>query len=100
MSAQSIETLIDRQAALIAALDSGDISAIELATQEMASAVEAVRAQDVWHDRSALDHLNHAMKQTHAARIRVNYLSEWTRQKIDQFAELRGVKMLSSHSKY
>lgn len=100
MSAQAIEKLIDRQAALIAALDSGDISAIELATQEMANAVEIVRAQDVWHDRKALIPLNYAMKQSHAARIRVNYLSEWTRQKIDQFADLRGAKLPSSRSKY
>jgi predicted ATPase len=100
MSVQAIEVLIERQTALIAALDSGDISAIEFATQDLASAVETVRAQDAWHDRSALDHLNYAMKQTHAARIRVNYLSEWTRQKIDQFAELRGVKMSSNNCKY
>ena len=100
MSSRSIQVLIDRQAALIKALDSGEISAIELATQQMASAVKVVSAQGVWSDRSELDQLNYAMKQTHAARIRVNYLSEWTRQKIDQFAELRGLKTTTSRSKY
>lgn len=100
MSLEAIDVLIERQAALIAALDIGDISAIELATRDMANAVEAVRAQDVWHDRSALNQLNYAMKQTHAARIRVNYLSEWTRQKIDQLADLRGQNMHTNHYKY
>ena len=100
MSTRAIDMLIDRQAALIKALDSGNISEIENATQEMASAVKAVRAQSVWHERSELDRLNYAMKQTQAARIRVNYLSDWTRQKIDQFADLRGVKMHTRCSKY
>lgn len=100
MTSQAIDMLIERQAALIAALDIGDVSAIELATQEMASAVETVRAQDVWHEHSALDRVGYAMKQTHAARIRVNYLSGWTRQKIDQLADLRGQKVNTTPSRY
>lgn len=85
-----MKLLIECQSELIAALDSGDIVAIETATQAMAAAVESVRAQDAWHEPSALEQLNYAMKQTQAARIRVNYLADWTRQKIDRFSELRG----------
>lgn len=90
MSATAIKLLIDAQNALIAALDSGDVAAIENATRHMATAVEDVRAQDAWHDPGAIEDLNHAMMQTQAARIRVNYLSDWTRQKIDRFSEIRG----------
>ena len=42
MSSTALEVLIERQAALIAALDKGEVSAIELATQEMGHALEAV----------------------------------------------------------
>ncbi|MGB5077751.1 MAG: hypothetical protein WBO17_09755 [Sphingorhabdus sp.] len=100
MSAQALEQLIESQAALIAALDSGDVAAIELATQQMASAVETVRHQDAWHEQSTLGHLDHAMKQSQAARIRVNYLSEWTRQKIDHLGEIRGINSLSNRATY
>ncbi len=90
MSRSSVKLLIDAQNALITALDSGDVAAIETATRHMAHAVEGVRTQDAWHDPDSIDDLNHAMKQTQAARIRVNYLSDWTRQKIDRFSEIRG----------
>ncbi len=100
MSATAVKLLIDAQNALIAALDDGDVAAIETATQQMAQAVEGVRTQDAWHDPSAVEDLNHAMKQTQAARIRVNYLSDWTRQKIDRFSEIRGGMRSSKHMIY
>jgi hypothetical protein len=33
--------------------------------------------------------LDHALRQAKAARIRVNILSDWTRQRIDQLSEIR-----------
>ena len=100
MSSPALEVLIERQAALIAALDKGEVSAIELATKEMGHALEAVGNQNGWDNRSDSEQVSYALKQTHAARIRVNYLSEWTRQKIDQLADLRGLKTAANRSKY
>lgn len=96
----SLDALIAGQAALIAALDSNDVSAIEQATKEMAHALEAVRGAELSLDTRAADDLDYAMKQSHAARIRVNCLSEWTRQKIDRLEQIRGVKPIISHSNY
>jgi hypothetical protein len=91
MTAALVEQLITAQAALIAALDSRDASAIEAATRALADAVAAVRAQDTWRESGGVrDRLSHALKQTDAARIRINYLADWTRQRIDSIAELRG----------
>jgi hypothetical protein len=91
MTTAHVEQLITAQTALIAALDTRDAGAIETATHALAEAAAALRAQDSWREGSALrERLGHALKQTDAARIRVNYLSNWTRQRIDSIAELRG----------
>lgn len=90
MTASAIELLIDAQSDLIAALDSGNVAAIENSTQAMAAAVKKVRAQDAWRDTADLPKLDYAMKQSQAARMRINYLSDWTRQKIDRLFEIRG----------
>lgn len=90
MTASAIELLIEAQSDLIAALDSGNVAAIENSTQAMAAAVEKVRAQDAWRDTADLPKLDYAMKQSQAARMRINYLSDWTRQKIDRLFEIRG----------
>jgi hypothetical protein len=91
MTAALIEQLITAQSTLIAALDTRDAVAIEQATQALGSSVAALRAQDAWRESGDMrERVSLALKQTDAARIRVNYLSDWTRQRIDSIAELRG----------
>lgn len=90
MTPSAMELLIEAQGDLIAALDSGNVAAIESSTRAMAAAVEKVRAQDAWRDTADMPRLDYAMKQSQAARMRVNYLSDWTRQKIDRLFEIRG----------
>jgi hypothetical protein len=91
MTTTRVETLITAQAALIAALDSRDAAAIEATTRALADAVAALRTQDTWRENGDVrERLSHALKQTDAARIRINYLADWTRQRIDSIAELRG----------
>ncbi len=91
MTTAHVEALITAQAALIAALDTRDAGAIETATRALAEAAAALRMQDSWRESSTLrERLGHALKQTDAARIRINYLSDWTRQRIVSIAELRG----------
>lgn len=91
MTTALIELLITAQATLIAALDTRDAEAIEQATQALGSSIAALRKQDAWRESGGMrERVGHALKQTDAARIRVNYLSDWTRQRIDGIAELRG----------
>jgi hypothetical protein len=100
MTTARVEALITAQAALIAALDRRDADAIEAASRALANAVAALRVQDSWHESGELrEHLGHALKQTDAARIRINYLSDWTRQRIDSIAELRGGILSQTYTK-
>lgn len=100
MTTAHVEQLITAQAALIAALDTRDADAIETTTRALAEAAAALRAQDSWREGGALrERLGHALKQTDAARIRINYLSDWTRQRIDSIAELRGGAPAQTYTK-
>lgn len=86
MTADDFDRLIVRQTELIAALDVGDPDAILAASSALADAVEAVRGGRAPNR----DHLDHGMKLADAARIRVNFLTAWNRQKLDRLAVLRG----------
>ena len=91
MTAALIEQLITAQSTLIAALDTRDAVAIEQATQALGSSVAALRGQDAWRESGDMrERVSLALKQTDAARIRINYLADWTRQRIDGIAQLRG----------
>ncbi len=91
MTTALIEQLIAAQATLIAALDTRDAVAIEQATQALGSSVAALRGQDAWRESGDMrERVSLALKQTDAARIRINYLADWTRQRIDGIAQLRG----------
>jgi hypothetical protein len=86
--ASTLEYVIRCQQRLIAALDARDAAALETATSELSDALTALRANGAVHDVER-DRVDYAMKQAQAARIRVNVLSEWTRQRIDRLAEVR-----------
>jgi hypothetical protein len=85
---RSLDRVIDCQEKLIEAIDRRDASAIETATTELSGALSALREQGAVRDsdRAAVEH---AMKQAEASRIRVNVLSDWTRQRIDRLEEIR-----------
>jgi hypothetical protein len=86
----AFDQLIICQDALIAALDARDPEQIEAATADLASAVQRVKAQEVWRPGDGeRDQLNHALRQSDAARLRVNYMANWNRQRIDQLNILR-----------
>lgn len=82
-----IDTVIDYQAQLIAALDAQDADAILSASAALERAIGTLRQQQ---NRVAGEKLAYGLKQVEAARIRVKYLTAWNRQKIDRLAECRG----------
>lgn len=85
-----------RQAALIDALDRQDVAAIERETSALGELLQPLAniqpspGNDA--DASAIDH---AIRQNRAASMRVNYLSDWTRQRIDRLSQLRSGGMPS-----
>ena len=91
MTQDVIEVVIVSQNALIVALDTGDVGAIEEATQALSNAIQHARSGSSIDASKGSDRISYALKQTEAARIRVNYLADRNRQKIDDLARRRGV---------
>lgn len=88
MMAPDLEHVIDCQQKLIAALDARDVEALETATTHLSQALVSLQANGAVYELHPA-RLDHAMKQAKAARIRVNVLADWTRQRIDRLTELR-----------
>lgn len=88
MMAADLEHVIDCQQRLIEALDAREVEAVEIATGALSRALAKLQSSGAVYDVSET-RLRHAMNQAAAARIRVNVLSEWTRQRIDRLAEIR-----------
>lgn len=90
----SVALLSSFRAAMLAlreALDGSDAEAIETASARLATAVSRVRAQGAWLDEPALrEELAALGPLIEAARVRISFLADQTRQRIALLAE-RGV---------
>lgn len=92
MSTESaIEAIIACQARLIAALDDQDAGAIQDASADFAAALEGLKNGTQHLSAAERERLDHALRQNQAARARVHFHAEWTRQKIDRLNALRGL---------
>jgi hypothetical protein len=87
MTALSLSDMVATQDELLSALDAMDVERIARATAVLAAACQALKDDAIPPGK---EQLAHALKQSEAARIRVNCLLAWNRQKIDRLAELRG----------
>lgn len=83
-----LDHIIDCQSRLIEAMDARDAAALEQAVADLAAALAELDADGAVFDID-LRRIDHAVYQAEAARIRVNILSHWTRQRIDRLAEIR-----------
>jgi hypothetical protein len=93
MTERLFDQLITCQQALIAALDRRDVEAISEATNRLAVVVEQCRQRDAWRTQPEnRAQLEQVMRLSSAVRIRVNYLTDWTRQQLDHLRGLRGMK--------
>lgn len=91
MGDDQIEAVIAAQGALIAALDAGDVGAIEAATRNLSAVIDSVRRAATVHATSnTRARVDHALKQGDAARMRVNYLADRNRQRADRLTTQRG----------
>ncbi|MBV9840474.1 MAG: hypothetical protein JOY99_02880 [Sphingomonadaceae bacterium] len=91
MSLALVETLIESEKALIAALDADDVGAIERETQAFRNALEQLGPTNALADASALQPLaREALALADAARVRVAFLADATRRRIDMLATATG----------
>jgi hypothetical protein len=87
----SLKRLEACHVALIAALDSDEIEAIESSVAEFKDALEAVRARGSWRDSPELADLVLGIYHlSEAARIRVNFLTDVNQRRIETLANMRG----------
>ena len=91
MTDQTMDAVIAAQAQLIEALDRSDIAGVENATQALHNALDTLRSDPAWNARpSRRDQAAFALRQCDAARMRVNYLGNATRERQRSLAALRG----------
>jgi len=93
-----LDSLSTSHEALIRALDGDDLGEIERATATLAEAVHEARRHD-WHSTPDLkERLLSLAALAQAAQIRVNFLTDMIRRRIDAAAALRGAQPQMTYS--
>ena len=91
MSLATLDRLEACQETLIRALDDNDVEAVEGAVANLHDAVYEVKAAGGWRDIEAVKtRAARVLALIEAARIRVNFLTDQNRQRIEALAALRG----------
>ena len=99
MSINALERLQEAHEELIDALDANDVESIELRVEELRSAISAVRAMGGWRESPELKNRAKRISQLgEAARIRVNFLTDMTRQRLQMVRTARGDASASLYS--
>ena len=88
-----LDALAGSHEALIRALDGDDLAEIERATAALAEAVHETRRHDGWRSAPGLkERLLSLAALAQAAQIRVNFLTDMIRRRVDAAAALRGAQ--------
>lgn len=88
-----LDALATSHEALIRALDGDDLAGIEQATTALAEAVNAARGQEDWAGTPGMkERLLNLAALAQAAQIRVNFLTDMIRRRVDAAAALRGAQ--------
>lgn len=91
MSVDALGRLEAAHESLISALDANDVEAIERRVEELRAAISAVRAQGGWRETPNMKERARRIAQLgEAARVRVNFLTDLTRQRLQMLATARG----------
>lgn len=91
MSLAALDDLILREKALIAAIDADDVTAIEAETSAFREALLRVRTAGGWREvPGAASRADEALALADAARVRVNYLTDLTRRRMEKLARAAG----------
>ena len=87
MSDRALDRLTSLQEALVQALDSGDVTAIETAIESLAAAADEIRAGG--RQAGSRKTAQAALSANHAAQVRVNFLTDQVRRRLAAFTALR-----------
>ena len=91
MNPAALERLEEAHMDLIVALDANDVESIERRVEELRTAISAVRATGGWRETPELkERAKRIAKLGEAARVRVNFLTDMTRQRLQMLAAARG----------
>jgi hypothetical protein len=99
MSLAVLDRLASSHEALIRALDGNDLEAIETATLALADAVGSARANRDWASTPDVkERLLSLAALAQAAQIRVNFLTDTIRRRVNAMAALRGSEPAMTYS--
>ena len=88
-----LDALAGSHEALIRALDGDDLAEIERATAALAEAVHEVRRHDGWQQAPGMkERLLSLAALAQAAQIRVNFLTDMIRRRVNAAAAVRGAQ--------
>ena len=91
MGINALDRLEEAHEGLIVALDANDVEAIEQRVEQLRAAITAVRGMGGWRETPELRNRAKRISQLgEAARIRVNFLTDMTRQRLQMLAAARG----------
>lgn len=91
MSAAVLRQMEECQEALVRAIDGDDIDALEQSIEMLRQTAEAARGMGGWQDEPEVrERAARIRTLAHAAMMRVNFLTDITRQRLETLAALRG----------
>jgi len=91
VSLDALRRLQEAHEHLISALDGGDVETIETRVEQLRSAIAAVRSSGGWRDMPQVRERAQRIRSLgEAARVRVNFLTDRTAQRLQMLASARG----------
>ena len=91
MSLESLRRLQEAHENLISALDEQDVDTIETRLEQLRSAIALVKSAGGWRDcEQARERAQRIRNLGEAARVRVNFLTDRTAQRLQMLAAARG----------
>ena len=94
----TLDRLIASETALIEALDGDDIAMLETAMANFRDTLDLLKNKGAWHATpETVAQLTRALALADAARVRVNYLTDRTRRRIDLLSDAAGVIPISGY---
>ena len=94
MTVASLDRLIAREEALVAALDAFDVTELEQASIDLRDAIAEVTASGAWHAGPEVGgRVIQALRLAEAAGGRINHLADRNRRQLDRLATLTGAPL-------
>ena len=98
MTPTVLDQLITSETALIEALDGDDVAVLEAAMTDFRDTLDLLKSKGAWHATpETVAQLTRALALAEAARVRVNYLTDRTRRRINLLSDAAGVIPISGY---